>query len=296
MPVSDRTNFEFIRNKASFNQEGSSMQQIKSETFDAMVSSWERYGEPLTIQFAREALSRSGGVTRGETLIDMGAGTGALALEAAKAGAKVLAIDIAPAMIARLNERLVSYPGNEARVMNGESLDLTDNSFAAGFSVFAATCMPDWHQALSELVRVVKVGGRVVVTHWSDPTGFAGPSKILAEVFSEVFAHNKSPLSSGISCVHTSESLRKDMTDAGCENIRVEEVNVTSTWPDPNRLVDELEPIFRFLPAYAALNDTERTHMKGPLTEAFAAHTAADGTVQLPEAAFIAIGNKRPSR
>jgi hypothetical protein len=49
------------------------MGQVQSEnqinntvagTFDAMVAGYERYAEPLTIQFAREALSRSGGVTR----------------------------------------------------------------------------------------------------------------------------------------------------------------------------------------------------------------------------------------
>jgi ubiquinone/menaquinone biosynthesis C-methylase UbiE len=262
-------------------------------TFDAMVPSYERYAKPLTIRFAREALSRSGGGTKGEALIDMGAGTGALTLEAAKAGAKVLAIDIAPALVARLSERLIRYPGNEARVMDGASLDLTDNSFDAGFSVFAATCFPDWHQALSELVRVVKIGGRVVVTHWSDPTGFAGPSKILAEVFSEVFPHNAASRSLGMSCVHTSESLHKDLTDAGCEKVRVEEVKVGSTWPEPKQLVEELDPIFRILPAYGALSDEERAQMKGPLTAAFAAHVVANGTVELPDAAFIAMGNKQ---
>jgi ubiquinone/menaquinone biosynthesis C-methylase UbiE len=274
-------------------KEESQMSNTVASTFDAMVVNWERYGEPLTIQFAREALRRSGGVTKGETLIDMGAGTGALALEAAKGGAKVLAIDIAPAMVSRLSERLVEFPGNEARVMDGVSLDLTSNSFDAGFSVFAATCFPDWDQGLSELVRVVKSGGRVVVTHWSDPTGFAGPSKIMAEVFSEVFPHNTGALSSGMSCVHTSESLRGDLTDAGCEKVRVEEVKVGSTWPEPERLVEELDPIFRFLPAYAALSDEERIQMKGPLTAAFATHAAPDGTVRLPDAAFIVMGNKR---
>jgi ubiquinone/menaquinone biosynthesis C-methylase UbiE len=120
-------------------------------------------------------------------MIDMGAGTGALSLEAAKAGARVLAVDIAPGMVARLNERLAEFPGNEARVMDGAALDLAENTFDAGFSVFAATCMPAWQQMLSELTRVVKKGGRVTVTHWSDPTGFAGPSKILVEFSAKSF-------------------------------------------------------------------------------------------------------------
>jgi ubiquinone/menaquinone biosynthesis C-methylase UbiE len=83
-------------------QSQSQMNDSVANTFDAMVAGYERYAEPLTIQFAREALFRSGGVTKGEYLIDMGTGTGALALEAAKAGAKVLAVDISPGMVARL--------------------------------------------------------------------------------------------------------------------------------------------------------------------------------------------------
>ena len=277
------------------------MKQIESErqidetvtdSFDAMVPSYESYAKPPTTQFVREALSRSGGVSKDETLIDIGSGTGALALEAARAGAKVLAIDLSPSRVARLSERLVQYPGNEARVMDGASLDLTDNSFDAGFSVFAATYFPDWYQALSELVRVVRVGGRVVVTHWSDPTDLAAPTKILAAVSSELFPHSATSLSPGISPVHTSESLRKDLTDAGCENIRVGEIKVTSIWPEPIRLVEELDPIFCVLRACGVLSDAERALMKGPLTAAFAAHAVTNGTVELTDTALIAMGSK----
>jgi ubiquinone/menaquinone biosynthesis C-methylase UbiE len=278
------------------------MKQIESErqmddtvtaSFDAMVPNYESCSKPPTTQFVREALSRSGGVRKGETLIDIGSGTGALALEAAGAGAKVLAIDLSPSKVSRLNERLVRYPGNEARVMDGASLDLTDNSFDAGFSFFAATYFHDWHQALSELVRVVRVDGRVVVTHWSDPTDLAAPTKILAAVYSELFPHNAPSLSPGTSPVHTAESLRKDLTDAGCKNIRVEEIKVTSIWPEPIRLVEDLDPIFCVLRAFGILSDAERALMKGPLTAAFAAHTFTDGTVELTDAALIAMGDKQ---
>ena len=274
-------------------QSGGQRNDTVASTFDAVVPSCESYAKPPTTQFVREALSRSGGVTKGETLIDIGSGTGALALEAAKAGAKVLAIDLSPSMVARLSKRLVRYPGNEVRVMDGASLDLTDNSFDAGFSVFAATYFPDWYQALSELVRVVKVGGRVVVTHWSDPTDLAAPTKILAEVFSGLFPHNATSLLPGRSPDHTPESLRKDLTDAGCENIRVEEIKVASIWPEPIRLVEELDPIFCVLRAFGVLSDAERALMKAPLTAAFAAHAVPNGTVELTDAALIAMGDKQ---
>ena len=165
----------------------------------------------------------------------------------------------------------------------------------AAFSIFAATCSPDWLQMLSELTRVVKKDGRVIVAQWSDPTGFAGPSKILAKVFSQVFP-DRPPLTMSISCAHTIDSLRKDLEDAGCEKVRVEEAKAGTAWPEPSLLVEELEPIFRFLPAYAALSDAERAKMKGPMIAAFAAHAAPDGTVNIPDAAFIATGYKTNAR
>jgi SAM-dependent methyltransferase len=277
-------------NKIKFERQ---MDHTVADSFDALVPSYESYAKPPTIQFVREALSRSGCVMKGESIDRYGLRHRALALEAAKAGAKVLAIDLSPSMIARLSKRLVRYPGNEARVMDGASLDLPDNSFDAGFSVFAATYFPDWHQALSELVRVVRVGGRVVVTHWSDPADLAAPTKILAAIFSELFPHNATSLSPGTSPAHTSESLRKDLTDVGCENIRIEEIKVASIWPEPTRLIEELDPILCVLRAFGVLSDAERALMKAPLTAAFAAHALPNGTVELTDAALIAMGDKQ---
>jgi len=65
-------------------------------------------------------------VGRGSRIIDVAAGTGALALVAAKRGAHVLATDIAPNMVARAAERLAPFPDCEARVMDYKSLDAED--------------------------------------------------------------------------------------------------------------------------------------------------------------------------
>jgi hypothetical protein len=80
--------------------------RFKSEVcaVDAMLVGYERYAGPLTIQCAREALSRSGGVAKYETLFERGAGAGALSLQGAKARTKNLAADISPAVVSLLSE------------------------------------------------------------------------------------------------------------------------------------------------------------------------------------------------
>ena len=57
----------------------------------------------------------------GLTLLDAGCGTGALALEAAKRGAKVTAIDISPTLVALAAERSAGHPRLDFRV--GDMLD-----------------------------------------------------------------------------------------------------------------------------------------------------------------------------
>ncbi len=58
---------------------------------------------------------------RGVTILDAGCGTGALAVEAAKRGAKVTAIDLSPQLVAVARERLPA--GLDVTFLSGDMLD-----------------------------------------------------------------------------------------------------------------------------------------------------------------------------
>jgi predicted RNA methylase len=81
-----------------------------AELFNAMVGAYETWAEPLSARLARVALERAS-VRAGDCVLDIGAGTGALAHQAAALGASVTAIDLSSAMVARLNQCLAPYPG-----------------------------------------------------------------------------------------------------------------------------------------------------------------------------------------
>jgi ubiquinone/menaquinone biosynthesis C-methylase UbiE len=106
-----------------------------AELFNAMVGAYETWAEPLSARLAQVALSRTA-VSAGDCVLDIGAGTGALSLQAAALGARVTAIDLSPAMVARLNQRLAPYPECKALVMDGEALTFEDGTFDAAFSVW----------------------------------------------------------------------------------------------------------------------------------------------------------------
>ena len=92
-----------------------------AEFSDAMVSTYETWAEPLSARLAEAALRRTT-VSGGDYVLDIGAGTGALTLQAAALGARVTAIDLAPNMVDRLTQRLAPYPECKALVMDGQAL------------------------------------------------------------------------------------------------------------------------------------------------------------------------------
>jgi ubiquinone/menaquinone biosynthesis C-methylase UbiE len=121
---------------------------------------------PFTALYAKAALSRVP-LSPASRVLDVAAGTGALALQAASTGARVLATDFSAGMVARI--AAAGLPNVEAKVMDGQALDLPDASFDASFSIFGVIMFPDWRKGLAEMARVTRPGGYGVVATWRDP-------------------------------------------------------------------------------------------------------------------------------
>jgi SAM-dependent methyltransferase len=105
------------------------------------------------------------------TVLDVGAGPGAFAVRVAPRVARVVAIDFADKMIARLLARLdrEAIANVETHVMDGQALSFGDASFDAVVSMFGWFMFPDRARGLAEFRRVVREGGRVLVTSWAPP-------------------------------------------------------------------------------------------------------------------------------
>ncbi|WP_257311239.1 class I SAM-dependent methyltransferase [Geothrix fuzhouensis] len=141
-----------------------------AENWGAIASDYERAFEGLSGQFAAHAL-RLLGLRRDDHVLDVAAGTGVFSLMAARAGAKVLATDFAPGMVARLRERIAEeqLSGISAEVMDGQALAIPDGAFDAGASVLGLIFFPDQDRGLAELRRVLRRDGRAAVVCWRDP-------------------------------------------------------------------------------------------------------------------------------
>jgi SAM-dependent methyltransferase len=122
---------------------------------------------------AEEFISRLA-LRRGESLLDVACGTGNLAIPAARAGARVSGIDIAPNLIAeaRLEARAAGCAVS-FEVGDAESLPYVDDQFDTTVTMFGAMFAYRPARAAAELLRVTRPGGRVAMANWT-PEGFVG--------------------------------------------------------------------------------------------------------------------------
>jgi ubiquinone/menaquinone biosynthesis C-methylase UbiE len=118
----------------------------------------------------------------GQRLVDVGCGSGRLAVAAARgnstsAPSEVLGIDATPAMISLARKR-AEREGSRAifRVGVAEALPLPDQGTDAVTSSFLLHHLPPdvKPQALREMWRVLKPGGRLVVTDYATPRNLLG--------------------------------------------------------------------------------------------------------------------------
>ncbi len=132
-----------------------------------------------------EALVKSIGVKKGLSVLDLGCGDGTTAIPSAVLGADVLGVDIASNLVAAGNLRVQALGLGNCRFQEGDASrlsDLKDDSFDLVVSIFGAMFAPKPFDVASEMVRVTRPGGRIVMGNWipNDPTLVAQILKISA--------------------------------------------------------------------------------------------------------------------
>ncbi len=119
---------------------------------------------------------RAMNIKKGDHVLEVGVGTG-LSLPYYPYHCTVTGIDLSRKMIEKAKKKAASLNLDHVslRVMNAEQLEFPDDTFHHVFAAFVITTVPEPRKVLSEMTRVVKRGGQVVLlNHFRSPHPFIG--------------------------------------------------------------------------------------------------------------------------
>lgn len=121
-----------------------------------------------------ERLVRAVRVHAGQQVLDVAAGAGNTSLAAARRFGEVTATDFVPDLLATAARRAEAEGlPLKTDVADAQNLPFADASFDVVLTTFGAMFAPDQEKTASELLRVLKPGGRLGMANWT-PSGFVG--------------------------------------------------------------------------------------------------------------------------
>jgi ubiquinone/menaquinone biosynthesis C-methylase UbiE len=126
------------------------------------------------IRTVGEGIVESAGIGSEDTVLDVACGTGNATLPAARTGAAVTGLDLAPGLLEKARANADSE-GVQVDWVEGdaEALPFEDASFDVVVSTFGCMFAPRHEVAAHEIARVLRPGGRIGICSWT-PTGRIG--------------------------------------------------------------------------------------------------------------------------
>lgn len=259
--------------------------------YDTVAATYDRLAVPHVFTQPAKDLVAMLKLRPGARVLDVGSGTGVaafLALQSAGPGAAVVALDASPGML-----RLARVKGLTRLVVGAvPGLPLPDAVFDGVLANFVLSHIPSYQTALSDMVRVLRPGGRLGVTAWGPGQS---ESRKLWQATADSFV-SKEQLSRGLRLALPWEewfsdagNLEEAMRQAGLESIEVHHREYrTSMTVNDFLSMREVTVQARLMKQLLATPQWERFSEK--LTKEF--HSRRRGLVQDTRDAYLVVGGK----
>ena len=213
-----------------------------------------------------------------EPVLDVACGTGNLTIPAARAGASVTGIDIAPNLVSQAQTR-ARAEGLSIRfdVGDAEQLPYANGEFTTVVTMFGAMFAARPDRAAAEMLRVTRPGGRIAMANWT-PSGFIGEMLRLTTAYVAPPTGISSPLLWG-----TEDAVRERL-GPGATSLTLTRRLITFEYPfGPEETVNQFRlwygPTLR---SFAALDEANRSALRRDLERLWTDHNrATDGTTRV---------------
>jgi arsenite methyltransferase len=140
------------------------MTSASANYFERVADQWDTLRSGYFQESVREAAITKAYLRPDMVVADIGTGTGFMAAGLAPLVSQVYALDGAPAMLDVARRNLAGFTNVIYRVSDGSSLALDEASMDAVFANMYLHHCADPAAAIREMVRVLKPGGRLVIT------------------------------------------------------------------------------------------------------------------------------------
>jgi SAM-dependent methyltransferase len=123
---------------------------------------------PYKFPWIMERIEHEAAILRGKHLLEIGCGMGFDSVEFLKRGVRVTATDLTPnaVNIARRHFEVAGVQPEDVRTANVFELPFADNTFDAAWANGVIHATGDTPRALREVRRVLKPGGRAIISHF----------------------------------------------------------------------------------------------------------------------------------
>ncbi|HEU4719861.1 MAG TPA: methyltransferase domain-containing protein [Gemmatimonadaceae bacterium] len=147
---------------------------LDAASYDEIADQYDTISHRLAYPVAARLVELAA-LAPGERVLDVGTGTGMVPFEVARtaAGTSVVGTDISSGMIEKASRKAVEHGLDPDRVsfqvMDAEAMSFAPGEFDVVTSAFALGHMPRPERAMAEMFRVMRPGGRLLVTVGSRP-------------------------------------------------------------------------------------------------------------------------------
>lgn len=240
-------------------------------------------------QIVGERIALALQVHAGERVLDVAGGAGNAALACARRGADVLCTDFVPELLTHAEARArVELLPLRTEVADAQALPYPDGSFDVVVTTFGAMFAPDHERTASELLRVLRPGGRLGMANWT-PDGWVGSFFRLVASYRDAPPPTPPPTAWG-----TRERLQ-ELLGEGTSSLAVDEVTYEFVHPSADAMLDlfveYFGPVATLWPTLS--EEKQAAFREGWVSLAESFNTAEDGTLCVPSAYLEVVAVKR---
>jgi SAM-dependent methyltransferase len=225
----------------------------------------------------------------GMKVLDVACGTGNTTLPAARTGATVTGVDLAPNLVEQARENATAEGVNvKFEEGDAEALPHEDASFDAVVTMFGAMFAPRPELVAAELKRVCRPGGFIAMANWT-PTGFIG------QMFKTTASHVPPPPGMPSPVLWGVEETVRERLGEGISKLETRLQKVTWVFPfSPAEVVEHFRLYYGpTQKAFGALDEEKQAALRKDLEQLWTTHNQATDGTTLVESEFLEIVAER---